>query len=84
MVQLIQPMILNIMQIQQSGHEPTALINLLKETISRFDDRLELGDFVPSFQQTAQETQQVQQMQIQQQQQQAAQQAAAQGEMING
>ncbi len=84
MVQLIQPMILNIMQLQQSGHEPTALINLLKETISRFDDRLELGDFVPSFQQTAQETQQVQQMQIQQQQQQAAQQAAAQGEMING
>ena len=50
MIQVIQPLIGQIMQMQVQGISPTPLINILKETISRFDDRLEVEDFVPNMQ----------------------------------
>jgi hypothetical protein len=51
------------------GLEPTAQINLLKETITRFDDRLEVEDFIPNM--------------LEQVQQQQAKQAAAQQMMMH-
>lgn len=47
MLQVLQPMIGQIMQLQMQGISPTPLINMLKETISRFDDRIEVEDFIP-------------------------------------
>ena len=84
LLQIIQPMITSIMQMQAQGHEPTALINLVKETVSRFDDRIEVEDFLPSMQQMMAETQamQQQQMALQAAQQQQAQMAQAQQQMI--
>ena len=67
-LQIVQPMIAQIMQVQMQGLEPTAQINLLKETITRFDDRLEVEDFIPNM--------------LEQVRQQQAQQAAAQQMMM--
>ena len=50
MIQVIQPLIGQIMQLQMQGVTPAPLVNILKETISRFDDRLEVEDFVPNIQ----------------------------------
>ena len=44
---VIQPLIGQIMQFQLEGVNPTALIALLKETVLRFDDKLDLDEFVP-------------------------------------
>ena len=56
----------------------------MKETVSRFDDRIEVEDFLPSMQQMMAETQamQQQQMALQAAQQQQAQMAQAQQQMI--
>ena len=45
---VIQPLIGQIMQFQLEGVNPTALISLLKETVLRFDDKLDLDAFVPN------------------------------------
>ncbi|WAW06069.1 hypothetical protein NB639_01310 [Oxalobacter formigenes] len=50
MIQVIQPMIGQIMQLQMQGISPAPLLNILKETINRFDDRLEVEDFIPNVQ----------------------------------
>ena len=44
---VIQPLISQIMQFQLQGVNPAALISLLKETVMRFDDKLDLEAFVP-------------------------------------
>lgn len=44
---VIQPLIIQIMQYQVQGINPAALISLLKETVIRFDDKLDIEDFVP-------------------------------------
>ena len=66
-LQVIQPMIAQIMQVQMQGLEPTAQINLLKETITRFDDRLEVEDFVPNMLEQVQQRQAAQQQMMMQQ-----------------
>ena len=48
MIQVIQPLIGQIMQLQAQGMNPAPLVNILKETINRFDDRLEVDDFIPN------------------------------------
>ena len=47
MLQALQPLIGQIMQIQSQATDATPLINILKETLNRFDDRLEADDFIP-------------------------------------
>lgn len=47
MLQVIQPMIIQIMQLQASGSDVQVMINLLKETITRFDDSLDVDEFMP-------------------------------------
>lgn len=44
---VIQPLISQIMQFQMQGINPAALISLLKETVIRFDDKLDIEEFVP-------------------------------------
>ena len=44
---VIQPLISQIMQFQMQGTNPAALISLLKETVIRFDDKLDIESFVP-------------------------------------
>lgn len=44
---VIQPLISQIMQFQLQGINPAALISLLKETVIRFDDKLDIEAFVP-------------------------------------
>ena len=44
---VIQPLIAQIMQYQLQGINPAALISLLKETVIRFDDKLDIEAFVP-------------------------------------
>ena len=44
---VMQPLIGQIMQFQLQGVNPTAMISLLKETVMRFDDKLDLDAFVP-------------------------------------
>ena len=48
MIQVIQPLIGQIMQLQAQGMNPAPLVNILKETINRFDDRLEVDEFIPN------------------------------------
>ena len=50
MTQVIQPLIGQIMQLQAQGMNPAPLVNILKETINRFDDRLEVDEFIPAVQ----------------------------------
>ena len=47
---VIQPLIGQIMQFQLQGINPAALVSLLKETVLRFDDKLDLEAFVPNLQ----------------------------------
>lgn len=51
----LQPLITQIMQIQAQGQDPGALINLVKETINRFDERLDPENFIPTIQPPTQE-----------------------------
>ena len=50
---VIQPLIGQIMQFQLQGINPAALVSLLKETVLRFDDKLDLEAFVPNLQPAA-------------------------------
>lgn len=43
----IQPLIQSIMQVQASGGDATPLIALLKETVVRFDEKLDVEEFIP-------------------------------------
>ena len=45
---IMQGLIGQIMQVQGMGGNPEPFINLLRETISRFDDRLEPEQFIPA------------------------------------
>jgi hypothetical protein len=44
---VIQPLIVQIMQIQANGGDATPLIELLKETVARFDEKLDVEQFIP-------------------------------------
>lgn len=44
---VIQPLIIQIMQMQMQGIDTTALEALLKETVARFDDRLDIEEIMP-------------------------------------
>ncbi len=56
MCQIIQPMINQIVQYQMNGIDATALINLLKESLLLYDDKLEVEDFIPSIKQAEPQT----------------------------
>jgi hypothetical protein len=47
MLPAIQPLIMQIMQIQATGGDAEPLIVLLKETVSRFDERLDVETLIP-------------------------------------
>lgn len=44
---VIQPLIIQIMQFQMDGIDTTALESLLRETVARFDDRLDIETIMP-------------------------------------
>ncbi len=44
---LIQGLVMQIMQVRSAGGDAEPLINLLKETVKRFDERLEVEQFIP-------------------------------------
>ncbi len=47
MLPIIQGLVVQIMQFQATGQDIEPLVNLLKETIKRFDERLEAEQFIP-------------------------------------
>lgn len=44
---VIQQLVTQIMQVQAQGMDAEPLINLLRETLKRFDDRLDVEQFIP-------------------------------------
>lgn len=44
---IIQPLMIQIMQMQAQGADDSVLIEVLKETLLRFDDRIEVEKFIP-------------------------------------
>ncbi len=50
MLQVVQPLQQAIMQMQAQGMDASVTVNLLKETLNRFDDGLDLDDFIPNIQ----------------------------------
>lgn len=44
---VIQNLIMQIMQVQASGQDAEPLTNLLRETLKRFDERLDVEQFIP-------------------------------------
>ncbi|MFM8899169.1 MAG: hypothetical protein ACKOF9_04365 [Burkholderiales bacterium] len=44
---IIQSLVTQIMQVQATGMDVEPLVNLLRETIKRFDERMEVDQFVP-------------------------------------
>lgn len=50
MLPVIQPLIQQIIQFQLQGVDATSLITLLKESISRFDEKIDIDSLVPSIQ----------------------------------
>jgi hypothetical protein len=44
----IEGLVLQIINLRQQGIEPEPLINLLRETLHRFDDRIDVELFIPS------------------------------------
>jgi hypothetical protein len=44
---VVQGLVTQIMQVQASGMDAEPLINLLRETLKRFDERLEVDQFIP-------------------------------------
>lgn len=44
---VIQPLIQNIMQLRMGGGDAEPLINLLRETVARFDEKLDVEQFIP-------------------------------------
>ncbi len=51
MLSVVQPLVERIMQSQMQGVNADVLVALLKETIGRFDDRINVDDFIPHIQQ---------------------------------
>ncbi len=47
MLQVVQPLQQTVIQMQAQGLDASVFINLIKETINRFDDGLDLDDFIP-------------------------------------
>lgn len=47
MMPVVQPLITQIMQMQMQGIDTTALESLLRETVARFDDKLDVDQIVP-------------------------------------
>lgn len=47
---VIQPLIIQIMQFQMQGIDTTSLESLLRETVARFDDRLDVEQIIPRLQ----------------------------------
>lgn len=44
---LVQSLIMQILQVRAAGGDAEPLINLMRETIKRFDERLEVDQFIP-------------------------------------
>lgn len=44
---VIQPLMVQIMQVQGNGGDATPLIALLKETVVRFDEKIDIEQFIP-------------------------------------
>lgn len=44
---VIQPLIQNIMQVRATGGDAEPLVNLLRETMARFDEKLDVEQFIP-------------------------------------
>ncbi|WP_291928600.1 hypothetical protein [Limnohabitans sp.] len=44
---IVQGLVTQIMQVMASGADAEPLVNLLRETIKRFDERLEIDQFIP-------------------------------------
>lgn len=44
---IIQQLVMQIMQVQGLGGDPEPLISLLRETLKRFDERIEVEQFIP-------------------------------------
>lgn len=44
---IVQGLVTQIMQVQAAGQDAEPLINLLRETIKRFDERIEVDQFIP-------------------------------------
>lgn len=47
LLQVAQPLVMNILSLRAQGQDASALVALLRETLARFDDRLEVADFIP-------------------------------------
>ena len=47
MLSVVQPLVERIMQLQMQGVNADVLVTLLKETVGRFDDRINVDDFIP-------------------------------------
>lgn len=45
---IVQGLVMQIMQVQASGQDAEPLINLLRETLKRFDERIEAEMFIPN------------------------------------
>lgn len=55
---VIQPLIMQIMQVQGMGGDAEPLINLLRETLIRFDEKIDVDQFIPKPPQIPQQIQQ--------------------------
>jgi hypothetical protein len=44
---IVQSLIMQIMQVQSSGGDAEPMIHLLRETVKRFDDRLDVEKLIP-------------------------------------
>ena len=47
LLQVAQLLVMNILSLRAQGQDVAALAALLRETLARFDDRLEVADFIP-------------------------------------
>lgn len=61
-LQVIQPLISQIMQLQAQGVDTSALQALLKETVTRFDDKLDIEELMPNIKPMMPQSQAQQQM----------------------
>lgn len=49
---IVQGLITQIMQVKSAGQDADPLVNLMRETIKRFDERLDVEQFIPKMQTT--------------------------------
>ncbi len=47
LLQVAQPLVMNILSLQSQRQDASALVALLRETLARFDDRLDVADLIP-------------------------------------